>query len=140
MTRAIRVLFGAMLISFHARADLVGFVGCMVLRRSAEVVVLPDYPQSAISRGVAGIVVVQVRYGPGPTVNSVRVLDAPDQETASATVEAVKKWKFRTPPIASTKGPGEKSGRLIFYFRIVNGKPAVVDAAGEAMRTSPNPK
>jgi hypothetical protein len=57
-------------------------------------------------------------------------LEAPDEAIGSATRAAVVRWTFQ-PFTVPGKGAVSAKSRLIFYFRIINNKPVVIDAAAD---------
>ena len=109
-------------------------VGSMVLRRLAVVTTLPDYPSASFSNGVQGLVVVAVICDRDANVSGADILQSPDEATAAATIAAVKRWKFRRELVQQGSSRRSVTGRLLFYFRIVNGKPMVIDGGGEIMK------
>jgi len=102
------------------------------LRILASVYPAPEYPASSIAAGHTGRVVVEVLVGPDGNnytytrVQSSKVLETPDPEMAKAVVAALAKARF------SPTGPKPGQvvtpvGRVVWEFRITDGKPEVVD-------------
>lgn len=113
-------------------ADIIT-VGVGVFRGHATMAELPVYPPSAIASGHVGVAVVELQVSEAGKVTRVQVLEAPDQAISSAVDAAVKRWIFQ--PFVATQGKKAFAarGRLIFYFRVAEGKPLVVDAGAEAV-------
>jgi hypothetical protein len=69
----------------------------------------------------------------------VRVLETPDQEIAAAVKDAVSRWSFLPFQGSDSGGKGLKRlyavrSRVVFYFRLVDGKPVIIDAGAEAAK------
>jgi outer membrane biosynthesis protein TonB len=96
-------------------------VGPRMFRAYATSAKLPVYPLSSISVGHEGRAVVKVVVSEAGYPLSVEVLEA--------VAEAVSLWRFRPFLLQGRKDPVRAESRLVFYFRIVGGKPRVVDAA-----------
>jgi TonB family protein len=96
------------------------------LRSTAASVVLPLYPTSSFHAKHEGPAIVQVLVSPAGKVLEAQVLEAPDAAIANAVSDASKQWSFHA--FETSKDIRAISGRLLFYFRIVKGKPIVVDA------------
>jgi len=102
-------------------------VGSSVLRMDATTVVKPEYPPSSFSRHHEGPAIVEVHVSQKGSVVAAKVLEAPDAAISDAVDAALKKWSFQPTLLRGT--PVQVTGRIVFYFRIVNGKPVVVDAS-----------
>jgi TonB family protein len=74
-------------------------------RSRIEVVqsILPDYPETLRKSGIAGKVVLRVGVGADGLVKSVEVSDSKVPSLNVATVNAVKKWSFKTGSAVSIK-------------------------------------
>lgn len=77
------------------------------------------YPEEALRRGIAGVVVVQVLVDTSGKVASTRVLESPDPSLGRAATDAVSDWTFRV--IKAGRGPtapaAQVETKLTFYFR-----------------------
>jgi hypothetical protein len=89
------------------------------LRRIAVTAVTPEYPASSVRSGVSGIAVADVVAAPTGGVQSIEILEAPDQAIADAVRAAINQWKF-----PATVYPTQ--AKLTFYFRIEHGKGRVL--------------
>ncbi len=108
-------------------------MGIGVLRQKATFVVPPVYPPASVSSGRQGVVVREVRISPRGRVENTDIIEAPDAAIAAAVQDAVKRWRFTPVRDSKTKRPYAARSRLIFYFRLVSGKPVVIDAAAEGI-------
>ena len=108
-------------------------IGAGVLRQGAVSVVSPIYPASSISAGHEGLAVVDVRVSHRGKVAYVGVIEAPDPAIGEAVKSAVKQWTFSPFRDRAKKVRYAVRSRLIFYFRKINGRPVVVDAAAEGV-------
>jgi len=70
-------------------------------------------------------------------VTETKVLEAPDTPIANAVETAVKRWTFR--PFLVEGKPVTFKSRVIFYFRVLDRKPVVVDATASIQRSSSRP-
>lgn len=89
------------------------------IRTVAEKTVLPRYPENAIRRGVTGVAVAMVYLDEHRRVQRVEILEAPSAEIATAVMDAVRQWRFRSfaadPPDFGGRGRKLK-GKVTFYF------------------------
>jgi TonB family protein len=108
-----------------------------VLRASAASIVLPEYPQASFGAKHEGPAVVKVLVSPAGEVIETSVLEAPDTAIANAVLDAVKQWSFHAFVMRRQSIRGV-SGRLLFYFRIRDGRPLVIDALAPAGKGTPN--
>ena len=122
------VLLAVVLRLFAAGSVEKAFVGLGPLRHSAVFAPLPAYPVESVRNRKQGVAVVQVEVGTSGLVEELHVLEAPDEFIRSAVQGAIKRWRFRPAKRADNQQPLVVVGRLIFYFRIVDGKPTVDDA------------
>jgi TonB family protein len=95
-------------------------------REDAIKVVLPEYPQDALERGIAGIVKVVLKMTYDGEVVGVRVQPGTDPALRKALGEAVREWKFKPVPehLSYLKQiPNSyRLRRLTFEFVIEDGK------------------
>ena len=143
------MLFVALLINLYRtdRRDVpdanAGRMIEMKLRSSVTYSPRPPYPSESAKKGSQGVVVAAVRIGPDGTVQSVNVLEAPDQPIAESVARTVSQWRFKEPlPDGIKKLLAEHKlrpelktlpfdSRLTFYFRLVNGNTPVVNNPDE---------
>jgi TonB family protein len=92
------------------------------IRNSATKDPRPVYPKTAIDKGITGVVVASLLIRPDGRMETIVILEAPDPSLATAVREAVNQWTFRPDPWKNSL-----TGRLTFYFRIVNGRGRVLD-------------
>ncbi len=90
------------------------------LRRLAVTSVTPEYPASSIKAGVSGIAVADLVAAATGGVQSVEVLEAPDQAIADAVRAALNQWTFPAAPFPM-------QAKMTFYFRIEQGKGQVLN-------------
>jgi len=102
-------------------------VSPVVLRRLAALAGLPLYPPEALEKKVSGVVVVEVVVGDGSLLSS-NLLEAPDEYTGRSVLRALSAWRFNSPE-PKEGAPIRLTSRLAFYFRIVDGRPVVIDGA-----------
>ncbi len=138
LTRKAQALVQGLVALASLSTSLAGADGPMVhytpngFRGGAVFAPLPDFPQETLRAGREGRVVVQVvaNYPPG-AVQSLTFLETVDEYTRDSVSAALKRWRFG--PLKTRGGTVVKgvpfTGRLIFYFRIRDGKPEVIDAA-----------
>jgi rhodanese-related sulfurtransferase len=92
----------------------------MSLRRAAVTSVTPEYPASSVKAGVSGIAVADLIAAATGIVQSIEVLEAPDQAIADAVRAALNQWKFPAAPFPM-------QAKMTFYFRIEQGKGRVLN-------------
>jgi TonB family protein len=113
------------------------------LRILANVYPTPEYPRSSIEAHRIGRVVVEVVVGPDGNdltytrVQSSKVIESPDPEMAKVVLEALRRARY------SPTGPrpghiAEPVGRVVWEFRITDGKPEVIDPY--APKNTPRPR
>jgi uncharacterized protein (TIGR03435 family) len=114
------------------------------LRILATVYPAPEYPKPSIAAGHTGRVVVEVLVGPDGNnythtrVQSSKVVEAPDPEMAKAVLDALEKSRFTL----TGPRPGQFAtpvGRVVWEFRITDGKPEVIDPNAPS-QTPPRPR
>jgi TonB family protein len=104
----------------------------MVFRNDALVSSMPRYPEDSIRAHHTGLVIAEVHVSDRGSVASIRLLQTVDTSISTEVEHVLKRWVFR--PIKYGGTPIECQGRLLFYFRIVNGKAVVIDAVDEQLK------
>jgi hypothetical protein len=87
------------------------------LRISATASPTPEYPKQSLPKKVEGVVVAAVLFGVDGRLETIDILQSPDEHTATAVRDAVGRW---TVPGVQVRGREEKSpvrGKLTFYRR-----------------------
>jgi rhodanese-related sulfurtransferase len=107
--------------------------------------VTPEFPAASLKAGVNGTVIAQILVGSDGVMQTVEVLQAPDEATGAAVNQALMRWRFRTLTTADGRVAAIRS-RFAFYFAIRKGKPLVLDwvqmaalASEEAVPAGPIP-
>ena len=95
------------------------------LRRLANKVVLPEFPQDAIRARKAGVAVAALDIDERGVVVKVETLEAPSPSIGAALSRALSHWSF-TPPMAEG-APMKMQGKLTFYFLFRDGRPVVLN-------------
>lgn len=100
---------------------------------------LPTYPASSLRSGREGVAVASIVAGRDGQVETIELLQAPDEAIGRAVEEALEQWTF-TPGRAPLGDGGSLvdvriESRLTFYFRIVDGTGVVLSPA-EAMQSN----
>ena len=95
----------------------------------------PTYPPESFRAKVEGSPAVKSGVDTNGTVASVDVLSSPDSLTRASIVSALKRWRFH--PFKYNGAVVRASGRLVFYFKITDGEPLVVDATAERLTAVP---
>jgi TonB family protein len=95
------------------------------LRKLAIKVVMPTYPSKAVKRKRQGRVVIQVLLDEQGVVNTIKPVEAPDDDFFEAVKRAVKQWKFSAATLRDNRRPARIDGKLTFYFRFQKGSPVV---------------
>jgi rhodanese-related sulfurtransferase len=112
------------------------------LRRAAAASPMPEYPKQSLAKNVEGVVVAAVRFGVDGRLETIEILQSPDEHTAAAVRDAVGRW---TVPGAQVMGREERSpvrGKLTFYFQVRDGNGVVLDPdrmPGGPARPKPRP-
>jgi hypothetical protein len=106
-------------------------VGMPIFRSHAITAVKPVFPAASFAAKHFGPAIAEVSVAETGVVTKVAVLEAPDAAIAAAVERALKQWTFR--PFKSTDRDGreerfEATSRLLFYFRMADNQPIVVDA------------
>ena len=104
-------------------------------RQQAIVHPLPTYPVRSVNLETEGVAVASIVTGTDGRVESVELLQAPDEEIGRRVVEALQTWVFH-PLRAATGENGEMEvnraeSRVTFYFLIVNGVGVVSNPAAD---------
>ena len=86
---------------------------------------MPAYPPTSLERGTEGVAVASIIAGLDGRVESVELLQAPDEETGRAVQQALEHWVFHPVRANNTEDGAWASrrveSRMTFYFRIVDG-------------------
>jgi rhodanese-related sulfurtransferase len=100
-----------------------------LLRAAAAASPVPDYPTDSLKANSSGVAVAAVRIGVDGRPENVEILEAPDAHIAAAVQAAVGRWvvPWKTGPAGETARP--RTGKLTFYFRIVDGVGRVLNPA-----------
>jgi TonB family protein len=112
-----------------AQDTKIALVSPAVLHALAESTPLPEYPILSRKTKRMGVAVIEVVVSPIGKVAKAEILEAPDRSIGSAVDTAVRLWTFH--PFLAGGTPLAMKGRLVFYFRLVGGKPIVIDAVAE---------
>lgn len=90
---------------------------------------LPKYPPDSVQRGSEGVAVASIATGLDGRVESVRVLQAPDDDIGHAVRAALEQWTFGTyySLVDGQRIPMRIESRMTFYFRIVGGAGVVLN-------------
>lgn len=123
------VLFGA--------PDPILTVGMQVFRGQVASAELPEYPAVSQKAGHSGRVAADVLVTPDGKVTEVNILESPDEAIGNSVRAAVMKWVFKPFKPKESHGPFVVKGRVVFYFRSVDGKPQVIDAAAQPGPSTP---
>lgn len=104
-------------------------------RRWAIHSVVPTYPANAARAHQSGIAVAEVRVDETGKISSVELLEAASPTIGEALLEAINQWQFKPVTQDTTKEAVKYTGKLTYYFQIINGKPKVL---APTERTSTN--
>jgi TonB family protein len=104
-------------------------LGPQLLRNEAITAILPAYPKIAGPATHEGRAVAELLISEKGEVTEIQVLEAPDEATSKSVSDALKRWRFRPATGYGSDTAFVVKGRLIFYFKMVNGTPTVLDAA-----------
>lgn len=114
-------------LSSAAQGDALARYPPETLRKEATTVVLPMYPRSMLSLNKGGLVVVSVIVAPDGHVQSVQDLDSCDAAALDSVRSAVSRWQFTAIPRTSPFRDARRTTKLLFLFRLTDGRPTVVD-------------
>jgi TonB family protein len=114
------------LFAFADARDTTVLVSPAVLRGLAQTVVLPEYPASSSGQNHTGVAVIELVVSASGKVAHTEVLQSPDPSIAAAVAAALRQWSFRPFLVEGIAHP--MRSRLIFYFRMEEHKPLVIDA------------
>lgn len=113
------------------------FTGPMGIRRFAIKTSPPHYPREYALAKREGSVTVELLISPEGEIRNLSVVAATDELFSRSVTTAVRNWVFRPRSLLSGEPfPYPLKGRLIFYYRFINGQPSVIDAAEEMLRRS----
>lgn len=93
------------------------------LRRSAVTTEMPVFPEESLRAGSRGVAVAALRTRRDGTVESVELLQSPDEKIAGEVRRALLRWVFAPTSVSGSRVPVE--GRIVFYFEISAGKGVV---------------
>lgn len=124
-------VFASARLAYGALDQTTLLVGMHVFRAHTAAAALPEYPASARKAGHTGRVTADVLVSPQGKVTDVTIIEAPDEAIADSVKSAVGRWVFGSFKTKDYPGTFAVKGRLIFYFRLEDGKPQVIDAAAE---------
>lgn len=94
------------------------------------------YPPTSLASGRQGVAVADILIAPDGRVRTVEVLEAPDQDIASAVVGSLKTWTFKTVTDPGKGVPAAVRSKIILYFTIRNGRGEVLTPDEMASRRS----
>jgi TonB family protein len=97
------------------------------LRANAISTPKPAYPKASADRKATGVVVASIVVGTDGRTVEVAVVEAPDDGIARAVRDGVMRWTFKPLQAPGQPEPSGMRGLLTFYFRIVRGRPVVLD-------------
>lgn len=126
-------LIGAVIPVFAAADGPEPLIGVGVIRQQAATVVFPAYPTTSFGAGHEGRAVIEVRVSADGKVKDAHTVEAPDRDIGNAVEAAIKQWTFRPLRNPDNNQPLGFRSNLIFYFKRIDGKPVVIDAAAEAI-------
>jgi len=107
------------------------------LRRAATVSPMPEYPRPSLERKASGVAVAALSIGLDGRPEKAEILEAPDSETAAAVQAAVMRWVVPWQSGPAGEPVRRRTGKLTFYFRIVDGRGRVFNP--EDMPGGPRP-
>jgi hypothetical protein len=102
-------------LSSAAQGDALARYPPETLRKEATTVVLPMYPRSMLSLNKGG------------TCCCVQDLDSCDAAALDSVRSAVSRWQFTAIPRTSPFRDARRTTKLLFLFRLTDGRPTVVD-------------
>jgi TonB family protein len=92
--------------------------GCLAQQGApleVEEAMAPDYPAAAVTGGVSGGVVVEVRVSQRGAVESATVVEG-DALLRQPSIDAARLWRFRA---QAGSRAGSQEGKLVFSFRLM---------------------
>lgn len=95
------------------------------LRRIAIEKPEPEYPLTSIEQRVSGVAVASVLIDVDGRTKRVEVLEAPDEQIAASLKKAIAQWRFPPPSIIGSSEHFEMTGKLTYYFDVIDGKGVV---------------
>lgn len=96
------------------------------VRARATNKIMPAYPSTSLRAKAEGVAVALIEANPAGTVETVRVLQAPDDAIAAAVRDAVKQWTVPELKVAGSAQHYVTQARLTFYFQIAGGRGRVL--------------
>jgi rhodanese-related sulfurtransferase len=99
-----------------------GIMNDMTLRGIATTAPVPTYPSTSVAKKVTGVAVAAILLDRSGHLQSLNVLQAPDDAIGQSVHEALTRWVFR--PIGVPM-----KGKLFFYFTIKKGSGSVSSPA-----------
>lgn len=114
------VALACLFLASHLSADPhTGRITPDALRAFVSHFVMPNYPAEAVANHQTGAVVADVYLTPEWKVDKVSILESPSPVFNHAVEDAIREWRFQSPP---PNFPHlELVGKAIFYFRFVDG-------------------
>jgi rhodanese-related sulfurtransferase len=97
-------------------------VGEFTIRRVATKKPLPTYPPESVAKKRTGVAVAAIRSDVNGQVVEARVLEAPDEAIGAAVRDALRTWLIPPMKVAGDSEPYGVTGKVTFYFQIVEGR------------------
>jgi TonB family protein len=119
MTTVAALSIGAVPLGAHQAPATVGVSGT-ILMRLVQQQRHPEYPTPSLQSGTEGIVVVEVVVSDSGSVDTITLMEAPDQPTADAVGTALRQWRFA--PLTYQGRPARMRAKLFFYFVTLDGE------------------
>ena len=116
-----------------------GFFTEADLRRHATIIVMPVYPEEAISAGAQGLAQVAVLFDENGEYAGMKVLESPHPSISKAVADALKQWKITIgydSPNPETRLPIREFGQVQFHFTLRDGTASVQPASPEEQKTT----
>jgi rhodanese-related sulfurtransferase len=101
--------------------------GEFTIRRVATKKPLPAYPPDSVAKKHAGVAVAAIRSDASGRVIEARILEAPDEAIGAAVRDALLTWVVPPMMVGGRQEPHELTGKVTFYFRIVEGRGRVAN-------------
>jgi hypothetical protein len=99
-----------------------GIMNDMTLRGIATTAPVPTYPSSSVAKKVTGVAVAAILLDRSGHLQSLNVVQAPDDAIGQSVHDAVTRWVFRSVGVPM-------KGKLFFYFTIRKGSASVSSPA-----------
>jgi TonB family protein len=97
-------------------------VGEFTIRRVATKKPLPAYPPESVAKKRTGVAVAAIRSDVNGQVIEARILEAPDDAIGTAVRDALRTWTIPPMMVRGGSEPHEVTGKVTFYFQIVEGR------------------